>query len=153
SGGVAHAPEPDHWPLGEVASSHRAKRVEGVAAHVAGTGAALHQAALVLPIVQADKGTAAGCLVAGLSDSRAFDEAYSGFLDLVAGKTATAITGARVLEEERRRAEGLAAFDAAKTTFFANVSHEFRTPLTLLLAPLEDTLSRTDNALSPADRE
>src|SRR5262249_22220859 len=34
-----------------------------------------------------------------------------------------------------------------------NVSHEFRTPLTLLLAPLEDTLAQTGEVLSPADRE
>src|SRR5262249_37315226 len=142
SGGVAQPPDPGRWPLVEVASSQQARRVEDGA-----------QTALVLPIVQADKGTAAGCLVAGLSAFRAFDDAYRGFLELVAGQIATAITGARILEEERRRAEAIAAFDAAKTTFFANVSHEFRTPLTLLLGPLEDTLAQADNALSAADRE
>src|SRR5262249_51233705 len=148
------APDPDAWPLREAAAAKQARRVKGVAARLTGEAeATLPRAALVLPIAQADKGAAAGCPVAGLSDFRAFDGAYRGLLELVAGQIATAIAGARVLEEERRRAEALAAFDAAKTEFFANVSHEFRTPLTLLLAPLEDTLAQTGGALSPADRE
>ena len=93
-----------------------------------------------------------GTLVAGLNPYRLLDEDYGGFLQLVVRQIASSIASARAYDAERRRAETLAQLDQAKTAFFSNVSHEFRTPLTLMLGPLEDTLAHSQE-LPAEDRE
>ena len=77
-------------------------------------------------------------MVAGLSSRIQFDKSYRDFLELL--MTQVSATIASAYEEERRRAEALAEIDRAKTVFFSNVSHEFRTPLTLMLGPFDRTL-------------
>ena len=93
-----------------------------------------------------------GFMVVGLNRYRPLDEAYRGFLDLIASQIAAAVTRARAFDEERQRAEELAELDRAKTTFFTNVSHELRTPLTLLLGPAEDALADTSEPLPSTQR-
>ncbi|RPE81431.1 ATP-binding protein [Vulcaniibacterium tengchongense] len=105
---------------------------------------------VALPIVSGDD--VAALLVVGADPFLASRPGYRDFLDLVAAQIARAATSALALEEERRRAEALAELDRAKTGFFANVSHEFRTPLTLMLGPLEEMLGRPQASCDPGDR-
>jgi len=96
---------------------------------------------IVIPIIKAGTKEPYGILVVGLNPYRLLDEKYLGFFSLIADQIATAFNDVHVLEEERKRAEALAQIDMAKTKFFSNISHEFRTPLTLLLGPVQDALN------------
>ena len=95
-----------------------------------------------MPFAQQGQPRAGGFLVVGINPYRALDGAYSVFIDLLAGQIAAAYANTRAYEQERLRAEALAEIDRAKTMFFSNISHEFRTPLTLMLGPLEEILAR-----------
>ena len=65
----------------------------------------------------------------------------------------TRIEEKRILQLERQEYKQFEALNAKKIQFFTNISHEFRTPLTLILTPLEDIIENTKNTFPKEIKE
>ena len=143
------------WPLAEAMRSEEIQTVTDLANELdgqvpSGPWTDPPHSAVVVPIPSNKVHYLAGFLVAGVSARLQLEDSYRDFLKLVSSHIATSIANARVYEEEKKRIEALAEIDRAKTAFFSNVSHEFRTPLTLMLNPIEELLAHSHTELSPA---
>ncbi|MEW9552516.1 chemotaxis protein CheB [Nonomuraea sp. NPDC050783] len=140
------------WPLAEVVHTRRPIVLDDVherfRGHVFGPERLTVRRAVLHPLYDRTEGQArdkvSGVLILGTEPRLPLDDAFGEFLSLAAGTIDTRLAGAGERDRARRQLKRLAELDRARTAFFSDISHEFRTPLTLMLGPLDELRRHPD---------
>lgn len=140
-------PPADCWPIREALITRRPVIVADCSALIAGyplrVWDQLPESAIVIPIMNDSVAEVPPViLVLGLNLRRRFDDDYEGFCHLLRAQLASGVAAVRSFEAERARLNEMAALDKARTKMYSTISHETKTPLSMILLAVNDMLDQ-----------
>ncbi|RIB30861.1 hypothetical protein C2G38_2237965 [Gigaspora rosea] len=80
-------------------------------------------------------------LIYGINRLRALDDRYMEFFNLVTNQIYVLLQHGKSVEDEKIQTKILADMNYQKLTFFQGISHELKTPLALMLSPLDAVIN------------
>ncbi|KAF0403958.1 protein-histidine kinase [Gigaspora margarita] len=80
-------------------------------------------------------------LIYGISRSCTLDDRYMEFFNLVTNQIYVLLQHGKSVEDEKNQNKILAEMNYQKITFLQGISHELKTPLSLMLSPLDDVIN------------
>ncbi|CAG8634984.1 9014_t:CDS:2, partial [Scutellospora calospora] len=80
-------------------------------------------------------------LIFGINPRRKLDDKYMEFLKLTMSHVNAFLMHGKSVEEEKMQSKLLSDLNHQKVMFFHNISHELKTPLTLMFSPLEEVIN------------
>lgn len=117
------------------------------------------RSAVYIPLVSMNGGVT-GVLIVKSFQKNGFSAIHVDILKTLAGYIGIAYENATVYKEIEaqsrilsKQADRLKQLDEIKSRFFINISHEFRTPLTLIISPLEHLMENDQEAKWPQVRQ
>ena len=96
--------------------------------------------AILCPIRTDHKSIPELVIVIGLNSRRTYNRSYSRWVEELCRSLSSGLSTVKNLAREQRHLANLRKLDQAKTAFFTGVSHELRSPLTLIAGPASDAL-------------
>eukprot|EP01117_Protostelium_nocturnum_P014434 TRINITY_DN548_c0_g1_i1.p1 TRINITY_DN548_c0_g1~~TRINITY_DN548_c0_g1_i1.p1 ORF type:complete len:1147 (-),score=319.36 TRINITY_DN548_c0_g1_i1:98-3538(-) len=102
----------------------------------------------MVPLLSNERGVT-GILMIGINQHLHFTQEYQDFVKVLGNQISSFVTTLKLREENLRRMEELKKLNRNRTNFYTAVPHEFRTPITLTLGPLESILNKEKDQLTP----
>ncbi|CED85098.1 histidine kinase [Phaffia rhodozyma] len=138
------------WPLREAFMTQRVVHVESLDPELAEileprSWGESPTSAVVIPISDDYNGGRLAFLIIGLNTRRPYDADYQEFIEDLRAQLLSNLRGISLFESEVLRTKRLEDMDKAKTFFFTSISHELKTPLTLIAGPLENLCATESN--------